>query len=363
LNFKIILVEILVFPLLLQAQSKIPTEKKKNVNFAFIPIITYNRSFGMQFGALVNAYFDLNKNDTISPASTVNLVGNIFTNKTLFVGIFNKLYFDRDHWRTKFGVGYGDIRFQTYFDFDDVLPGLGVREENGQFIDYQTKVLFLYGEAARLIVGRLYLGLRLVYSDLTTEFDTEFIPNEYVKLFGFGIVSEYDIRDNVFTPYKGMNARIRTFSFLESLGSSNTYHKINFEYNKYFPLSDEPTILARFYGMVSVGSSIPFVGQNVIGRDDLRGYSDGKYRANQVYDIQGEYRWTFYKKFGMVAFGGFALATDDFSGTNYSGILPAIGAGLRYKAIPSRNINIGIDAAVGKGDWGLYFRIGEAFTR
>jgi hypothetical protein len=122
-------------------------------------------------------------------------------------------------------------------------------------------------------------------------------------------------------------------------------------------------LVARFYGGAAVGDSIPFNGKNTVGRDDLRGYSDGRYRANQVYDIQAEYRWNFYKKWGMVAFGGVAIATDDFKGNNYSGLLPALGAGIRYMVIPKRKINIGIDVAVGKGDWGMYFRIGETFTR
>ena len=118
----------------------------------------------------------------------------------------------------------------------------------------------------------------------------------------------------------------------------------------------------RIYSVVSVGD-VPFSGQNIVGRDDLRGYSNGKYRADQVYNIQTEYRWNFYKKWGLVAFGGLAVATDNFNGDNYSGILPAIGTGFRFMAIPSRGINIGMDVAVGKEDWGLYFRIGETFTR
>jgi hypothetical protein len=59
----------------------------------------------------------------------------------------------------------------------------------------------------------------------------------------------------------------------------------------------------------------------------------------------------------------FLLATDDFKGTNYSGILPMAGAEIRFKAIPKRRINIGFDAAIGKDDWGVYFRIGETFTK
>lgn len=36
---------------------------------------------------------------------------------------------------------------------------------------------------------------------------------------------------------------------------------------------------------------------------------------------------------------------------------------LRLLAIPSANSSVVMDVAVGKDDWGLYFRIGEAFTR
>ena len=44
-------------------------------------------------------------------------------------------------------------------------------------------------------------------------------------------------------------------------------------------------------------------------------------------------------------------------------ILPGGGVGVRYMMIPKERINIGIDVAAGKGDWGLYFRIGESFGR
>jgi len=102
-------------------------------------------------------------------------------------------------------------------------------------------------------------------------------------------------------------------------------------------------------------------GQFVVGRDDIRGYTNGKHRANQVYDIQAEYRWNFYKKWGAVAFGGIATAVDKPNEITWDGILPAAGVGIRYKAVPTEDINIGIDVAVGKDDWGIYFRIGEAF--
>ncbi len=335
----------------------------KNLNFAALPIITYNRSFGGQFGLMANAYFNLNKKDTLSPASSVALMGNVFTNKTYFTGLFSTFYFNEDRWRTKFGIGLGDIKFQTFYEVPPDIPGVWAEDQNGHFVDYQTFFYFVYLEAARRIVPNFYLGARFAYSSTHTEFDSPLIPDEVLSMTGFGISLEYDNRDNVFFPTHGMNGRLRSMSFLESLGSTTTYHRINFDFNKYFSLSSTSVILARIYAMTSVGDSVPFNGKNVVGRDDLRAYTNGKYRANQVYNIQTEYRWNFYKRWGMVAFGGVAFATDDLKGKNYSGALPALGAGLRFMAIPKRKINFGIDVAVGKDDWGIYFRIGEAFTR
>ncbi len=361
--YKYIILLLLLFPSVVFAQHKgesKPVKKEKQVNFAFIPIIMYNNSFGAQFGAMTGAYFDLNKRDTVSPASSVTLFGSVFTNKTYFVGMSNKLYFRQDHWRTMTAIGYGNIIFQTYFEFPEGIPGI---PGEGVFVSYKTQMAFIYGEVTGRIGKHLFVGPQLVFSSVHTDFDSQYIPDERLRLFGFGLASNFDLRDNVFNPHKGMNAKFSSFSFLKSLGSSDTYHNINFAYNQYFPLSKQATVMARLYANISFGDTIPFNGKNVVGRDDIRGYTNGKYRANQVFNIQSEYRWNFYKKWGMVAFGGIAIASDNWKGENFSGLLPAIGAGIRYKAIPSRDINIGIDFAVGKGDWGVYFRIGEAFLR
>ena len=82
-------------------------------------------------------------------------------------------------------------------------------------------------------------------------------------------------RDNQFMPLNGFNGKFNTMTFLESLGSSSNYTNINIEYNKYFPQGERNTILLRLYGQAAVGD-VPFAGQNVVGRDDLRGYSNGK---------------------------------------------------------------------------------------
>ncbi len=80
-------------------------------------------------------------------------------------------------------------------------------------------------------------------------------------------------------------------------------------------------------------------------------------------NAQDSHHWT--QQYGtrsMLLSGSIIGGVNDLSeDDNWSGLLPGGGAGLRYLAIKEHNINLGIDIAVGKGDWGIYFRIGEAF--
>ena len=322
----------------------------------------YNSSLGGQLGVMTTAYFKLDNNDTISPASSLGLTASYFTSKSYFGIIFNKMYFKEDNYRTKSAIGGANINFQTYVDIP-ALPNYPRESDDGVFVNYTTQFVFIYLEGTKRVWNDLFVGVRFMYTSSSTVFHIGSEPTEEETLFGFGIASEFDNRNSVFNPKSGQNAKLGTFTFLEELGSSSQYNKVELQYNKYFPVSYKTTILARAYAVASIGSDVPFAGKNIVGKDDLRGYSNGKFRANQVYDLQTELRWNFYKKWGMVAFGGVAVATDNFNGDNYSGLLPALGVGVRFKAIESKNINIGIDVAKGVNDWGLYFRIGEAFTR
>lgn len=122
----------------------------------------------------------------------------------------------------------------------------------------------------------------------------------------------------------------------------------------------DSTSTARFSGKFGLGD-IAFEQQVTIGGEDIRGYSEGKYRGEGLMAIQSEYRYNFNSKMGLVAFAGVATIygsdTADFNWNLY----PVLVLGYRYRAFKNEKFNIGLDGAVGKGDWGIYFRIGEAF--
>lgn len=321
--------------------------KKHNVKFAAMPMVNYDPSLGWNMAVMVNPFFRVSPSDTISPLSMAGAVLGYTTNKSWYWALYTRLYLNRDNWRITLAYGDASINFQHY-------------DQTYGFIDFNSLNDLFMTEVQRRIYKRWYGGLRYVNRKTSTTFEGQPTP-EKVNMSNIGFVIAHDSRDFIYNPHTGIYFNIKSAHYRESWGSDYKYDNYDIDFNKFFPLGEGKTLAARFAASIATGDSIPFEGQNVVGRDDIRGYTDGKHRANQTYNIQAEYRWNFYKKWGAVFFGGVATAVDKPSEMKFDKLLPGVGVGIRYMAIPSEKINLGIDVAVGKEDWGIYFRIGETF--
>ncbi len=324
--------------------------ESKRVQFAAIPIVNYDPSFEWNLAALVNGFFAVSPADTVSPSSMAGAMVGHTTNGTWYWSLYTKLYMDEDNYRALAAYGDASVNFQ-YYD-----------ELAGSFIDFNSVHDAFLVELQRRVYKRWYLGLRYVNLKTKTKYEIEGQTGDPTRqnMNNLGLVVSHDTRDAIYNPYDGDYMNLKTGHYRDAWGSDYIYDKYEFDFTKFFALSDHQVVAARCAGFVATGD-VPFEGQYVVGRDDIRGYTNGKHRGNQVYDLQGEYRWNVHGKWGVVAFGGVATAVDDPEEITWSGLLPAVGAGIRYMAIPSEQINIGIDVAVGKDDWGVYFRIGEVF--
>jgi hypothetical protein len=74
-----------------------------------------------------------------------------------------------------------------------------------------------------------------------------------------------------------------------------------------------------------------------------------------------EYRWQFYKRFGMVVFGGLGDVSEEFNSFDFSDVKPSYGFGLRYMILPKRKVNLRLDFGFGRETNGIYINITEAF--
>ena len=322
-------------------------------DFTFLPLpyLSYDRSLGFQFGALPMAMYNLSKKDSISPSSISGGFAMYTTNKSYFLMQFNKLYFAEDKYRATLAGGKGDINFQFFLDSPIDIG----------YVDFNTDATFFKVELQRRIVEDLYFGVNYVNIKTVTVFDIATGIEQTDKRQGLGTVVSFDKRDNVYYPRKNFITNFNFNSFPESFGNNNSSKKLTLDYNHYFGMKNDKDIIAvRFYGGMGLGD-LAFTQQFVVGNNDIRGYTQGKYRGEQTMAIQGEYRLNPWDKIGLVGFAGFASVYGGINENDNGRILASIGVGFRYNVFPKNHMNIGLDIAAGDGDWGIYFRIGEAF--
>jgi len=353
----LLLLIVILFSNLTTAQEKSGRSNIGRIedDFKFLPIpyINYNRSIGFQIGAAPMLQFNPIRSDTLSPSSIAGLFGMYSENKAYFAMAMAKLYFDEDNWRFLTAGGLGSVNFQFYID----LP-------IDMWVPYNTKMKLFYIEAQRRIYERIYMGLSYIHLNIDTETEvTEGVFSQ--KLNGFGLKVSMDYRKNVYYPRESFVNNIKYFSYPEFMGNEDGSSKIELDHNHFFSIREKQDVIAaRVYAGFGLGE-LSFNQQFIVGRgDDLRGYSKGEYRGDGMVAMQGEYRWNLKEsKFSFVGFFGLATVFGAINEEHNGKILPGVGAGFRFNVSEETHLNIGMDIAQGVDDWGLYFRIGEAFNK
>ncbi|CDF80123.1 outer membrane protein/protective antigen OMA87 [Formosa agariphila KMM 3901] len=332
--------------------KSVDTLNHKKYEFSVMPYISYNRNLEFMFGAIPMFMYKLDKDDTVSNKSISGMSAVYTTNGSYFIALFNKWFYKEDTWRGKFFVLNGDKNSQTYLSEDIEIP---------DFYDYGTKITVVSAGVQRKIIDHLYGGLTYTYAHYDTNYEDEVAPEDITQTNAIELNTLYDSRNEVYYPTNGSKALLRYIAYPTWFGNDVKANKILSEYNTYIPMKNgKDVIAARFAGKFGLGD-IAFQQQVTIGQKDIRGYSEGKYRGDGLIALQGEYRYNFGEKMGLVGFAGIATLygsdTEDFNWKAY----PGVGVGYRYRAFKAVKFNIGLDAAVGKDDWGVYFRIGESF--
>ncbi|POY36611.1 hypothetical protein C3K47_09555 [Solitalea longa] len=341
------------------AQTKSDSTKTKNkkVRFAAIPIINYNRTQGIIVGAMTSAFYKVNKNDTVSPVSNTGLMGIYTAENSWIVGVGQQLYLKQDKWRVRAYAVKGNVNYQ-YFNGE-------ANNNAGQYEDYSNDVKMVVGQFQRKVYKRIYAGLYGEYNKTKTIFNAYNDSVDVQNMSNIGYVISQDSRDDVYFPTTGIFMNFKNQFYREWLGTDNNFIRYQLNYNQFFDVKNDKRhiLIARANLNIATGS-VPFQGQGIVSSDDIRGYSQGEFRGNQIYTVQSEYRWMFNNsRFGMVGFFGLASAVESFSDIFSSQLLPGGGAGVRFRLIPSMKINIGVDAGLGKNDYSITFRIGESFGR
>jgi len=317
--------------------------------FLPLPYVDYDRALGWGGGFIPVLMFNPVPDDTVSPSSMVGGFVMGTTNKTWAAMGFSTLFLDEDKWRVTTAGGTGSVNFQ--FRLKGPIDG---------WLPYNTAADFGFAGVDRRVWGDLFVGASYIYA----QFDTtvEGIPDSAgTTLHGIGLKSSMDRRENIRYPRQGFVTEAEYRSFPSGLGNESPSNVVELDYNHYLSFrNDNDVLAARAYAGIGLGD-LSFNQEFVVGGEDIRGYTQGEFRGKNLLAVQGEYRWNFHRRIGLVGFAGLATVLDAINTEDDGKILPGGGIGFRFTAETETHMNVGLDVAVGRGDWGVYFRFGEAF--
>lgn len=348
----------------------------KNVWWSVLggPSYTPEASFGV--GGAVLASFRMNKQDTISQRSFLPAGLNLSINGTIVVAGAGTFFFNENRFRIYMNYGYRNEPSHYYGKGFEKAETIERGDSTTRFHRsyFQLYPRFVWEVRPHFYLGGLFDLNYTKVSDVNSVMEKDPYFQQFKRKYfnvGIGGLIQYDTRDDVATPTRGMLLGANFKLFGKYLGGAYNYEIIELEYRQFKNIFRPRSTLAWIAkSQIGLGD-VPFTELPTFGSPfDLRGYYMGKYRdKSMAYGIV-EYRHMFgspakYKSGNFWAKCGFVA----WVGTGTIGETPFdwnkwklnFGAGLRFQMQPGKNFRLDIGKEPGQPGMQVYMNMTEAF--
>ena len=326
-------------------------DSKEESPWLITPLISSDPKISTAAGVLAGYVHQF---DEESPPSLFGVVGTYSTTDSWYVGAFAKSHFGLDKHRLSTAIVTGEIR-NDYSDF--LSSGLDV-----QTTDDVTMFALRY---AYQIYGHWYLGPQFVSTNYAISGDNLLSGQvlEQIGLTGFrsnglGLYTQYDTRDNQYSPSTGQVFEAYNIAFRESFGGDASFDVYSADYQYYLPHGKGHVLALHVKGRWT--HNAPPSGYSSV---DLRGYTRGQYLSPHMTLAEADYRYSLTEKWGLAAFAGAAGLHGDDTAEKNGELFPAGGACLFYP-LNDEGMVVRADIAVGTdGNHGFYLQFGHGFQK
>jgi len=290
----------------------------------------------------------------------VSIAGGIATENGTWAGFAG----DSSHWmgervQTLAAVGGGELNLDFY--------GLG---NNSASLD--QPVSYKLDFALTLVQANWKprdkspwsIGMRYIYSQVEPSLDGDplipgLIDKIDMKISAPAAVLEYDSRNNLFTPTRGIFAETIYLASRDELGATEEFERAQQVIMGWLALGDKVTLgLRGDYQWSSDGT--PFFLRPYI---KLRGVEAMRYQGDEMASAEAEARWQVHGRWSLVGAAGYGNArteNDFFSSSTevWSGAV-----GFRYELARKFGMHAGLDVGFSEGTTAVYIQIGNAWFR
>ncbi|MBY0480045.1 MAG: hypothetical protein K2Q21_01720 [Chitinophagaceae bacterium] len=344
---------------------------KQKKQFSFVPAAGYSLQTGLAGILSANlAYYNDTKPDTKISSISTSITYSQY-NQILLPLVANI-------WTA--GNKYNFISDNRYIDYPSNIYGLRGRTDPNKGHQIAFKGIKLHETILKSVSKNLYIGigyyldkswdikvLDSVTRRLNNTINRQLGKEETAS--GFTLKLLYDNRINQINPKNGWYINTVLRDSRTFLGSDNDWQSLLIDVRKYvkFPGHSKNTLAFWSYNWLTINGIAPYLLMPSTGWDDQyntgRGYIQGRFRGNQMYYFETEYRFNISRNgfFGAVVFGNLQYFSPDIS-KQFQVVTPGYGGGLRFKLNKHSGANLCIDYGFGKdGSQGFFVNLGEVF--
>ena len=332
-------------------------DKKIDITFAGGPSYSKNTNFGI--GGLAAGLYRIDRTDSITPPSDVSIFASVsvigvysfgVSGNNIFPGGNNRISYEAQFSSVPtymWGIGYGAGRDSTRNDYTEKV--------------FKVQARYLHRVAPDFFVGGM---LNFHYTDAINTDERWFARVGYQRrsyaATGIGAILDYDSRDFIPNPSKGIHILLEETILPKGLGDTgHTLWRTVFSMSGYQRLWKSAILAGELYGeQNSRGMPWPMLAR-LGGSYRMRGYYEGRYTDRGMLTLQVELRQHIWRRIGCVAWGGAGNVFAELKDMKWRQTLPNYGIGLRWEL--KKLTNVRIDYGFGKDTNSFLLSINEAF--
>ena len=335
----------------------------RKFNFGVIPGPHYSSTDGFGIGIIATGTYSMDKSDPTLPLSNVDIYGDFTTKGKVNVGIRGTNIFKKERQRLEYkiktefcptdfwGVGYE----QGAVDYDTV--------PNYKNLQVEAMARYLFRIAPKTYLGPIahfrYMKAQNIQTQNTQVFDG---LDRDAHATTVGVSFTFDNRDFRLNAYKGCFIQFDQTFTPRFLGNGEN-HFITSELTLcgYQKLWKGAVLAGEFHTQLNYDGQPSWLMKAEAGSPyRMRGYYEGRYRDNNIMEVQLELRQNIWKRNGLVVWAGTAKVFPDFNQWGDSKFLPNWGIGYRWEFMKRVNLRIDLGWTSPK-DMGIIFNMNEAF--
>lgn len=326
-----------------------------------VPEPHYNSrdDFGMSLEAIHP--FRTGMQSDLSGDSEFRLLGRIHTTGNGAAEAATTTFFGEGRWYLKAKIEYRSL-IERFWGIGPDTP------EDAEEL-YRPQQVRSYVELFHRVVDGLRLGGRVEWNDfkyvdvesggLLDTIDYPGLKGDNAT--GVGIVGEYDGRDNVYAPRRGMYVQGFAMFFLEALNGDHQFQTAHLDFRSFHAVGRRSVLAFQFFTFANYGDAPIWRYAAVGGRAHSRGYNRGRFLDRRMSATQLEWRFPVQGRLDMALFAGVAAAADDYDEYSLETLRPTLGVGGRLHVTKDRDLMLLGDVAFGQENVEAYLSFGHAF--